>query len=198
MLTRSHWQNYSGILNKWSSSSLIDPINLPAHESLSLRPETFLSWLLFLQRWIDALLTHTIVLIADGQTRQALCVTKGPYRKGFSWSRALGLSLLGLKVMGQFTTPSLHQWWKEVIGSDESEPEEQHHQQAHGLLTETVMFMCSCEHATHEHKPEINYSATYWEKCGAMVKSLYHTRTVWLPYLHLTVIKCFCKIILQE
>ncbi len=142
--------------------------------------------------------THTIVLIADGQTRQTLCVTKGPYRKGFSWSRALGLSLLSLKVMGQFTTPSLHRRWKEVIGSDESEPEEQHHQQAHGLLTETVIFMCSCEHATHEHKPEINYSATYWEKCGAMVKSLYHTRTVWLPYLHFTVIKCFCKIILQE
>ncbi len=142
--------------------------------------------------------THTLVLIADGQTRQTLCVTKGPYRKGFcnthSWSRALGLSLLGLKVMGQFTTPSLHQWWKEVIGSDESEPEEQHHQQAHGLLTETVIFMCSCEHATHEHKPEINYSTTYWEKCGAMVKSLYfgiyHTRAVWLPYLHFTVIKC--------
>jgi len=147
------------MLKKWSSSYFIHhththtlrlhPLSHRAHETLSV----------FGSRFSSAGLKHRShtraqrLVTADVQRWTTVCVcvceAKRLCRKGFcnthSWKISFRTFLAQSRGYGSVCKHSLssHPQSKEVIGSDESVPDELHHQQMHaGIST------CSCEHAT--------------------------------------------------
>ncbi|KAF4112614.1 hypothetical protein G5714_007409 [Onychostoma macrolepis] len=87
--------------------------------------------------------------------------------------------------MDQFPTPSLHRQWKEVIGSDESVPEEQHHQQAHRLLAETEDVLSSSLDSFEHSRLSLLVTSYHCRmplgggnKCGCCKKTVYFAEEV--------------------